>query len=426
MSKLFKSLFCLAVAAFVAMPAVSASADDSFEYHGYMRSGFSFNENLNRPQGSMQCNGASTKYRLGNETNDTYIENQFTKVWTAENGVSAKLVTMLDWHQQETNTYGEATNGMSPRIRQTYVDINTGDMSFWVGQRYYSREDIYIIDFYYRDLTAWGAGMEGLSVGVGNLSVAWLTGANGDTIVDPAVQMNDGSDNIGYSMLHGADVQLNDIELGFASLNVDVMYQKLTGDDDVTDAQGVFGEVSLNMPTFLGMSGFLKVVGQVGVNACAVNLGNFSQPMWSTSDADRKSNLEKQKAYRGIIWGAAQITPEFSLSPVVLCHVKDNDGTKTRWISSGVRAKYALSQTFAMQLEVGNDNVKDDAAGTTTNLTKITVAPTVQIASGFWSRPELRVYATYGFWNDDTTPGAAESADDKNAFQFGFQAEAWW
>ena len=50
----------------------------------------------------------------------------------------------------------------------------------WAGKRYYRRQDIHINDFYYLDMSGYGAGVEDLNLGIGKLSVAYLAGARPD------------------------------------------------------------------------------------------------------------------------------------------------------------------------------------------------------------------------------------------------------
>lgn len=54
------------------------------------------------------------------------------------------------------------------------------DARLWAGKRYYRRQDIHINDFYYLDMSGYGAGIEDLNLGIGKLSVAYLAGARPD------------------------------------------------------------------------------------------------------------------------------------------------------------------------------------------------------------------------------------------------------
>ena len=52
-------------------------------------------------------------------------------------------------------------------------------MSFWAGQRFYRRKDVHITDFFFHDMSGYGAGFEDLKVGQkSKLAVAYLGGSN--------------------------------------------------------------------------------------------------------------------------------------------------------------------------------------------------------------------------------------------------------
>lgn len=98
-------------------------------------------------------------------------------------------------------------------------------------------------------------------------------------------------------------------------------------------------------------------------------------------------------------------------------------------------------------LEVGYDNVKSQETGDTNNQYKITLAQQWQAGDSIWSRPAIRVFATYAKWDEKWgyaptgnnskagyTPGVAYSDTSLNSFSrgdndewsFGAQMEIWW
>ena len=80
------------------------------------------------------------------------------------------------------------------------------------------------------------------------------------------------------------------------------------------------------------------------------------------------------------------------------------------------------------------------SGGETRNLTKLTIAPTLAMARGFWARPELRFFYTYARWNEaaalaanDSTNSAVASTASNGIFAsgnrgstIGLQFEGWW
>jgi maltoporin len=129
-----------------------------------------------------------------------------------------------------------------------------------------------------------------------------------------------------------------------------------------------------------------------------------------------------------------QPTPDFGVSLVALYHRDKNDTTgKTTWTTIGGRPSYAFTDNFKLQGELGVSQVKSDTTPGTARLTKLTIAPTIALSRDFWSRPELRLFATYGKWNDAAIPmvnafnnSGPVYGKDTNGFSYGVQLEAWW
>ncbi|EKN5084950.1 carbohydrate porin, partial [Yersinia enterocolitica] len=117
---------------------------------------------------------------------------------------------------------------------------------------------------------------------------------------------------------------------------------------------------------------------------------------------------------------------------------------RTSWVA-GVRPYQQITKHFAMQYEVGyeyldDDNYKGVDGKGKGGLTKVTIAPTLTFDSGFWSRPQLRVFATYAKWdkgvsdaldgnyNWDTnsiSAGGYSRSGKTDTLNFGIQAEVW-
>jgi len=119
-------------------------------------------------------------------------------------------------------------------------------------------------------------------------------------------------------------------------------------------------------------------------------------------------------------------------APVQFGGVQTAIGTST-WSSFGVRPVYAFGEHFKLQGEVGIDNVTSPTGGAAERLNKVTIAPTITMASGYWARPELRLYVTHATWNTaavaavnaaNTTPGVYGNATAGTSA--GLQLEAWW
>ena len=55
---------------------------------------------------------------------------------------------------------------------------SAAEATFWAGARYYDRHDLHINDFYYRDPSGLGGGVEDIALGESaKLAVSWIGGS---------------------------------------------------------------------------------------------------------------------------------------------------------------------------------------------------------------------------------------------------------
>ena len=122
----------------------------------------------------------------------------------------------------------------------------------------------------------------------------------------------------------------------------------------------------------------------------------------------------------------------------------NNNGTK--WWTVGVRPMYKWTPIMSTLLEVGYDNVKSQKTDETNNQYKITPAQQWQAGDSIWSRPAIRVFATYAKWDEkwgyDTSGSPISTSSNYNSnfgmqtaglgrgdtdeWSFGAQMEIWW
>src|SRR5499427_1795676 len=164
----------------------------TFEFHGYFRSGYGLNSD-GGSQVAFQAPGADAKYRLGNEA-ETYGELIFVNNWLNPEH-SADKAWLKTEVLVEANTTNSASSANFPggigndqfRLREAFVQAGNvlksqPDAKFWAGERYYRRYHIEINDFYPLDMSGYGAGVEDLHVGIGQLAVAFLAAARPDIV----------------------------------------------------------------------------------------------------------------------------------------------------------------------------------------------------------------------------------------------------
>src|SRR5258707_10809304 len=164
----------------------------SFEFHGYFRSGYGLNTN-GGAQVAFQAPGADAKYRLGNEA-ETYGELIFVNNWlNAEHNSDKawmKTEVMIEANTGNYASYANFTGNTGNdqfRLREAFVRAGNilesqPDAKFWAGERYYRRQHIEINDFYPLDMSGYGAGVEDWNLRIGKMSVAFLAGARPDIV----------------------------------------------------------------------------------------------------------------------------------------------------------------------------------------------------------------------------------------------------
>lgn len=108
--------------------------------------------------------------------------------------------------------------------------------------------------------------------------------------------------------------------------------------------------------------------------------------------------------------------------------VKDQN---TDWYSAGARVGVTPIRHFKLLAEVGYDKIKKSNGSQPQELTKITLAPTLTAGKGLLSRPELRLFFTYAYWNETARGAGIDSGNVYRSTPFlrgmtaGLQAETW-
>ena len=100
--------------------------------------------------------------------------------------------------------------------------------------------------------------------------------------------------------------------------------------------------------------------------------------------------------------------------------------------TAGIRPVLWLWGPFAIQGSFGysylsNNRVPGAAFGNGGSLGIFSIAPTIKPRGGFFTRPELRAFATFAVWSDSLKGaiGSPAYAEKNYGFIFGVQAETW-
>jgi maltoporin len=406
-----------------------------FEFHGYLRSGYGMNGEGGKME-AFKAPGAFAKYRLGNEA-ETYGELALVNNWLREDDpLSAPYVrttVMMSYTTGENFSFDSLNNtkqGNDVALRQAFTEggnifPSVPDIRIWAGQRYYQRMDIHIDDFYYLDMSGYGAGIQDVPLSdFGKLHLAWLGGSVSDYETDTH----------GRLAKQNIDLRLSDIHVPLGKLTLWLDYSNVRG-GDVTNVFNSDGS-TIHVQSSSGWA--VGLFHRTGEEAFLGGYNQFSIQYGAGAAYNFQSTLDSAGPHLDDAWHF-RVTDHFTIQPwkhfavqAVALYDKIHFGgpdSDNRWISVGARPVFFFNDRFSMALEAGVDWAKSDPLGTEGHLWKVTFAPLV-ISRGekFFSRPQLRAYVTYAGWSDDFKGfvGGIPYADDTRGLSYGIQAEAWW
>ncbi|MDE1465629.1 maltoporin [Spartinivicinus poritis] len=401
---------------------VSAGQALAVDFHGYIRSGIGTTWG-GGDQACFKARGASAKYRLGNEC-ETYAEIGLGQELYNEGGRRFYVDSMIAYVSNQANDWepldgSDDVGGGKGSLRQMYVkgenviDALPG-ATLWAGKRYYQRHDVHINDYYYWDVSGPGAGIEGIDLGFGKLSLAWVRNTDEDYMSEGAQSGTNVANDTFDIRLSGLKVnEGGSLEFGF-----DYGRANLTDrQDDLNfdDQKGYLFTTQHTQSDWFG--GFNKLAFQYATDGM-VGTGHNG------------SRAENGKMYRIVNQGVVNLTDNIEGMYVGIYEKKDlADDKGQTWMSFGVRPVYKWNDVMSTAVEVGYDRVKpQDSSKDTVDLRKVTLAQQWSAGNSFWARPVVRAFATYAKWDGDKYNAASESIDDgeDDGITVGFQVEAWW
>ena len=395
-----------------------------FEFHGYARSGLLMNSSLRG--GTPFSTGRTSKYRLGNE-DETYMELELVKNFYLEDGSWAKYHVMLADSVESANDWTSDDGALN--MRQAFVEMGnlptfTGafeESVIWAGKRFYGRDDVHINDFYFRDYSGTGGGIQNVKLGAGHLDVG-LIGRDFDDVDSTDVEV--------YTL--DTRYRINnwefEVALHSAKDNDTVRNPQAPWQEDLADT-GYQGYINYNLPGFYGMTdaGFSRIYvqGGSGLGSELGRAGGYG------------GNYDDQVAYRAGSFGQATLSDKWDIFVTTTFEQqkdkKDGLGQDVEftWASVGARPVYKINKNFELQFEVGYDwvDVEDTENGDKDGgIWKATFAPTFKLdTAAFWGRPEIRTFVTYANWDSDLEDLNNDLTDysSGDGWNFGVQAEVW-
>jgi len=416
-----------------------------FEFHGYLRSGFGLNEKGGHQEafglpGAGGRGGGPLKFRLGNEA-ETYGEAILVNNWLnpkPEDGVTFKTELLLAMVTGELSDF-DTHNTFA--IREAFAEAGglihaAPELKIWAGQRFYRRQDIYINDFFFYDMSGYGGGFLDAPLGFGKLSVAYLGGStdqNLTTTGKPAFV----SQTPAKSML---DIRFTDIPMFFGKGEFWLVGSHLTAGTSAVDGtryDNVDGYALgfIHKVENLFGSGFERFSVQYGTGPM-LDFNTFYAPGATYLPAGAApGSYAVQHAKRVRFTESVQLQPSDAFSFMAMAVFQYSDfgsntpgvDAKENWYGVGARPTLHFGQYFGIASDVGFDYI-DSKFATSGYLFKGAIAPQVTAGNTFWSRPSIRAYFSAATWDPALKGqiGGPAHANDTYGLGYGVQMESWW
>jgi maltoporin len=415
-----------------------ARATLDFEFHGYLRSGYGVDDSGD-VMSVFQAPNSGAKYRLGNEA-ETYMETTFlTRTAPEDSGENVNFETQITLAYFTPISNGGDFDSTTS-IREAYavasgVIPGNPTAGLWAGQRFYSRYDVHMNDYYYRDLSGYGGGIENFSLGDNSkLAVAWL-GGSVDELKSDGTAFDDPDDNFNKNNL---DIALTETKVPGGTLDTIFTLAYFDGDTFTKDGNtfevedGVGAAINLFYKTPINKTGRNIFGIQYGEGAAANFRAQMTTPIGiDLSDPSIDSiDTKDLKTWRVLDNLTFDINDKWSLQGLALYQRSDfgiAGDSETEWVSLGARPIYHFNRYFSLATEAGYDYTDTDG-GDEGAVYKLTVAPQITPKSTVFSRPAIRVFFTYAWWDSDfkgavSTPSYSSDTHGLNA---GMQMETWW
>ena len=425
-------------AAFFLVAATSRAQQepDGFRFHGYLRSGFGVADD-GKPQEAFKAPNTLAKYRLGNET-EAYLETTFAYGVRPEDDpqtfFDTRITVSYVTPTSNTNNFETTTALREAFVLAQGVWHRQEGATFWAGQRFYDRHDLHMSDFWYRDLSGFGGGLEGVRVGEKpRLAVAWL-GGSVNKLTSSGTVPPPGSFQLAKNTF---DLRLYELPFLGGKTQLTLDYSAFAGDTLafpegsllVESNSGWAGAVTHERPFAAGGRNKLTVEYGTGI---AFDFRAVVTPIPGRTFGPGESvDYDDVWQWRMVEDLTLDKAGPFTLQLGVLWQELENGaavGNRLSWYSLGVRPAYYFNRHFSIELEAGYDHSKVSDGGLSGSLYKVTLAPQITPKVAALSRPSLRAYVTWASWSDAFVGMVApvRYGDQTHGFAAGVQLETWW
>jgi maltoporin len=446
----------------------------NFAFSAYVRAGVQFNGNGGAGNFNFEppdFDGAG-RPRLGNE-NDIYMELTWAQSHMLGDSPDVMDVGMRFTpsirYVQTRNTFTPGRgNGLELSgndfdfvMREAFVTMknvfkSAPQVTFWGGERFYDRWNIDPDDYYFLDTSGYGAGVQDIDLGFGKLWFAYLGGQNA-SILSPST---------GGFYKHTFDFRIKDISLGnlgkimlvgivnFEKGTTFTMGYDALGNSihlrnplQTDDAWGIGGGFVYQYD--FGQKSFFQLYALFGRGATNFAAGDDSPTLTGAENAfllfhpstpagevinvgNVINNARQYRAGAQLVWNA---TSNFSVAAWAFWNLNDSgfieagtdangvfrqaSGNRNLYVI-GVRPVFWLADNIAIEGQAWGSYVDNNRTSSGTNafgrsgsMGVFTIAPVIKPKGGFFTRPELRLYATYSIWSD-SLKGATTPAQESN------------
>jgi maltoporin len=304
----------------------------------------------------------------------------------------------------------------------------------WAGRRYWKRHDVHSLDWFYWN-PAQGNGAVGIedvkALGFGKLAFTLIrmepTVKAADAVADdPLTTTIDEAkadqfvSNFSKGVYMVPEVRLYDAPVnpdGTLEIGVDLA---IAMDQKVKVSPGPLLPVGENFlgakrsgvsPLFTLQHNQANILGGSNTLAIQYGMGAFTKATGDGPNNQLKVGGTSDDSQWRIIEHLV-VNPTKEISGAVVLVYQDISGAGSsgeQIFTLELRPAYQFTEHFKVTLDGFYQSIKDKASGGfgTATLTKLTLAPTIVLGHGYYARPELRFYATYGTWNDDAVALAA-------------------
>jgi maltoporin len=320
-------------------------------------------------------------------------------------------------YQRPASDGSASTGGVEQLVVEGRGFAFAPDVALWIGQRFYGRADVHILDTQFVRMDGAGLGTDGIALGSARLGVAFFR-------LDAGSGVPLGT-RVSERPARRVNLDLSNIGLGSGGrLRLTATFTRGHDEPPTGDAgtRGFAFSVQHDLPLG-GIAGAHRAWLQYAQGSAALD-ANFGAMTAAPAVA-------RWRVVESLTWQAGA----FGGQAVALFGQHDADpahGVAARYTerSIGARLSYAVTPHVKLLLEAGAMD-KRPAAGNRQRLTKITVAPAWSIGPGWSDRPELRLYATTARWNDAANAAAGAAGlsglgdGDTRGSSYGVQFETW-